>query len=74
MKPRLHIPLKTAIIESRRTQKRIASLAKIHNTQLSQIVNGRRDANAVERAALCRVLARAEHELFPELHSIQAAS
>lgn len=68
MKRLLHIHLKTAIIESRRTQKRIASLTNINETQLSHLVNGRRTANATERAALVRVLNRSEAELFPELH------
>lgn len=66
MKPVLNVTLKMAMLQSGKKQQRIADLARIHRSQLSHIVRGRRIATAKERARLARVLGQAEADLFTE--------
>lgn len=65
MKPHLNLALKQAIIASRRSQQRIAYLARIPPTQLSHIVSGRRAATPAQQRQLARVLQQPESALFP---------
>lgn len=62
----LNVPLKLAIIASRKRQQRIAKLARIEPPQLSHIVNGRRPPTKKQRERLSKVLAKPETELFPD--------
>lgn len=64
MQSRMNIALKTAIIESRKKQKRIASLARISESRISQIVHGK-PASENERKKLARVLGKDAADLFP---------
>jgi len=61
-----NIALKIAIVESGLSQVDIAEAADLHESRLSHIVNGRRDANDAERKVLARVLKRRVTQLFPE--------
>ena len=62
---RLNVKLKTAIVESRQKQRRIARLAGITETRMSQIVHeAHHAATPRERRKLARVLQRSEAELF----------
>jgi len=61
----LNIPLKLAIFESRKKQKRIAKLAKISETELSHIVRGRRPGSPAQRERIAAVLGKSVAELFP---------
>jgi transcriptional regulator with XRE-family HTH domain len=65
MKRVLNVPLKTAIFQTGKLQRRIATLARMNEYQLSHIVRGRREATPEQRARLAQVLGRPEHELFP---------
>ncbi len=62
--PRLNLPLRLAIILSGKRQKRIAKLTRICESDLSEIVNGRKQASPERRARLARVLGKPESELF----------
>lgn len=61
----INIALKTAILETRKKQKRIAKLSRIKESRLSKIVRGHEAADEDERARLSRVLGKSESELFP---------
>jgi len=61
-----NLALKIAIIESGRSQVDIAKEVGLHDTKLSFIVNGHREASPAERKALARVLKRKQADLFPE--------
>jgi len=65
-----NIALKIAIIESRLSQVDIAEAVDLHESRLSQIVNGRRAPNDVERKALARILKRKPADLFPESEAV----
>jgi transcriptional regulator with XRE-family HTH domain len=58
--------LKIAIIESELTQFEVAEAIDVHETRMSQIVNGRREPSEVERKAIARILKRKATDLFPE--------
>lgn len=73
MKRPMNLPLKMAMHESRRTQKRIATLAKIDETRLSKIVRGRKEPTVDEMKALARVLGKAQDELFPSAQEAVAS-
>jgi len=62
----MNMALKIAIVESKRSQVQIAKDAEMHESRLSQIVNGHRDASDVERKNLARILKRKPAQLFPE--------
>jgi transcriptional regulator with XRE-family HTH domain len=59
-----NLALKIAIVESGLSQVDVAVAADIHESKLSTIVNGRREASAAEQKALARVLKRKVTELF----------
>jgi transcriptional regulator with XRE-family HTH domain len=60
-----NLPLKMAILESGLTQIEVAKAADMHESRLSHIINGHREANDIERRALARVLKRKVGQLFP---------
>lgn len=64
--PTKNIALKIAIIESGLLQVDVAEKADMHETQLSNIVNGRREPNDAEMKAIARVLKRKPSALFGE--------
>jgi transcriptional regulator with XRE-family HTH domain len=66
MQSRMNVALKTAIIASRKKQKRVAKLARLSESRLSKIVHGE-PASETERAALSAVLGCAETEIFPDV-------
>lgn len=59
--------LRHAIVDSMRTHREVARLAKIDYTRLSQIISYRVTANEGERLRLAGVLQRPVSELFPEV-------
>jgi len=65
VKYHLNVPLKTAIVFSRRSQQRIAALAGMNPTHLSHVVAGRRAATPEQQVALAAVLGRMIADLFP---------
>lgn len=65
MKTGLNIPLKMAIVQSRRTQKTLARLARIETPRLSNIIHGKLVATERERRRLSELLGKPESELFP---------
>jgi len=67
MAPIPNVALKAAIFGSRRKQKRIAVLTRIHETRLSKIVRGHIAPSPDERARLAQVLGKSEDELFAPL-------
>ena len=68
-----NLALKIAIIESGLSQVDVAEAIDVHDTHLSRIVNGRREASESERKALARVLKRKAAELFPETQEARAS-
>ena len=74
MPVRLNVALKTAIIQSRKKQKRIAKLTRIPETRLSRIVRGHETATPRERQRLSVVLERDEATLFPDDETCEAVS
>jgi len=64
--PKKNLALKIAIVESGLSQVDIAEAADLHESRLSQIINGRRQARDAEQKALARVLKRKPTQLFPE--------
>lgn len=64
MQSRMNVALKTAIIASRKKQKRIAKLAGLSESRLSKIVHGDAASDS-ERAELSRVLDCPQPEIFP---------
>lgn len=62
----MNMALKIAIVESQLSQVDIAEAAEIHESRLSQIVNGRRKPNPAEQKTLARLLKRKAADLFPE--------
>lgn len=67
MGSRLNVALKMAILQSGKKQRRIATLARIHPTELSAIVRLRRAGTPEQRERLARVLGKSHDDLFPEL-------
>lgn len=65
-----NLALKIAIIESGLSQVDIAAAVDLHESRLSQIVNGRRDASDTEKKALARVLKRKVAQLFQPSESM----
>lgn len=63
--PSMNIALKTALIATRKKQKRVAKLVRISETELSKIVRGHREADEDERKRLAAFLGKSEAELFP---------
>jgi len=58
--------LKQAIFESRfRQQNEVALQARIHETRMSDIINGRAIPTSQERARIAKLLKRSESDLFP---------
>lgn len=66
MVDRLNLPLRLAIIMSGKRQRRIARLARMHESALSLIINGHRIPTDAERARLAKTLGKPESELFGE--------
>ncbi len=65
-----NLALKIAIIESGLSQVDIAEAVDLHESRLSQIVNGRRDPTEAEQKALARLLKRKATLLFPQSEAI----
>jgi len=61
-----NLALKIAILESGLSQLEVAKAADIHESRLSHIINGHREANDAEQKVLARVLKRKPAVLFPE--------
>ena len=61
-----NLALKMAILESGLTQIEVAKAAAMHESRLSHIINGHREANKTERESLARVLKRTIARLFPK--------
>lgn len=61
-----NVPLKSAIFESKKTQKRVATLVGMRDVELTRIVRGWRDATDDEKKRLARVLHKPVTEIFPE--------
>lgn len=61
-----NLSLKIAIVKSGLSQLAIAKAADMHESRLSHLVNGHREASDAERKALARILKRKAAELFPE--------
>lgn len=61
----MNLPLKMAIHESGKTQKRIAIRARMSEPRLSLIVRGREQATPDEQAQLAKALQKSIDELFP---------
>lgn len=61
---KLNVALKMAILQSGRTQARIARLARVDHTLLSMIVRGHREATESQKAKLANVLGLSVDELF----------
>ena len=59
-----NIALKIAIVESGLSQVDIADAVDLHESRLSQIINGRREPTEAEQKALARVLKRKPAQLF----------
>lgn len=57
-----NVALKIAIVESGLSQADVAARIEMHDTKLSMIVNGRRDASEVEQQEIVRVLNAARHK------------
>lgn len=66
----MNVALKVAIVESRKTSRRVAHLARIGEVRLSAIVNGRIEPSEDERRILAKVLKRQPSELFPESQAV----
>jgi hypothetical protein len=64
-KTNINMALKVAIVESRRTSRRVAELSRVGEVRLSGIVHGRLTATDDEQKALAKVLRRDQTELFP---------
>lgn len=64
----LNVALKVAIVESGKTALAVGFEARIGENRMSALVRNRgRKATDVERAALARVLGKAEADLFPSV-------
>lgn len=61
-----NLALKIAIVESGLSQVDVAEAVDLHESRLSQIINGRREPSDAERKAIARVLKRKPAQLFPE--------
>ena len=64
--PTKNLALKIAIVESGMSQFDVAEAAKLHDSYLSMLVNGRRQPSDAVRKAIARVLKRKVGELFPQ--------
>jgi hypothetical protein len=63
----LNLPLKLAIVGTRRTQKRIATAARMTENRLSQIVHGvALPPSSLEKSRLAKVLGQPITILFPD--------
>lgn len=60
----MNLALKIAIVESGLSQTEIAKIAGIHESRLSYLVNGHRDATEAEQKTLARILKRKPTQLF----------
>jgi transcriptional regulator with XRE-family HTH domain len=70
---KFNIALKTAILQSKQTQRRVARRTRIDETRLSRIVRGQVVPFPREKRALARVLGVAIDVLFPEpAHEVHA--
>lgn len=65
-----NVALKIAIVESGLSQVEIAAAADIHESRMSQIVNGWREPNDAERKVLARILKRKPAQLFPSPEAV----
>lgn len=63
--PTLNLPLKIALLETGKKQKRVAKLLRIPEPTLSKIVRGHQSATEDQRKALAEFLNRDVNELFP---------
>jgi len=61
----INLTLKIAILESGLSQQEVAKAIGIHESRMSQIVNGWRESTDAERKALARLLKRKATDLFP---------
>jgi transcriptional regulator with XRE-family HTH domain len=62
--PAMNLALKMAIHESRKTQKRIAALARMTEPRLSLIVRGREEPTSKERDRLAKALGKSQADIF----------
>lgn len=60
----MNMALKIAIIESGLSQIEVAKAADLHESKMSQIVNGHREPSDAERKALAKILKRKPAELW----------
>ncbi len=65
---KLNVALKTAIVESRKKQKRVAQLAHVSGWKLSRAVNGELELTKDERERLAVVLGKSVTDLFNGTH------
>jgi transcriptional regulator with XRE-family HTH domain len=65
-----NLALKIAILESGKSQVDVAEAADIHETKMSNIVNGRREPSDAERRAIARILKRKPGDLFPSSEAL----
>lgn len=65
-KTAINLALKIAIVNSGKTQRRLALATRIGEVKLSAIVHGHRTPSAREREALAKVLGCDENALFPQ--------
>ena len=61
----MNMPLKLAILESRRSQIAIAKAARIHESKLSRIIRGHDEPTDAEKKAIARALRRKVDDVFP---------
>lgn len=61
-----NLALKFAILESGLSQIEVAKAADMHESRLSHIINGHREASDAEQKVLARVLKRKLVILFPQ--------
>jgi len=60
-----NLALKIAILESGLSQVDVAEAVDLHESRLSQIINGRREPSDAEMKAIARLLKRKPAQLFP---------
>lgn len=65
-----NLALKIAIVESGLAQVDVAEAADIHESRMSNIVNGRLEPNEAERKAIARILKRKSSQLFPSSEAL----
>lgn len=59
-----NLKLKAEIVKTGMTQYRVSQIAGIHETRLSQIINGRAKPTDLEKQAISQILNKEPEELF----------